>query len=434
MTERHSATTSRPDWAPSNPKVDSRAHSSWYRYYAGYSRSFVQDVLARLDLPSETTVLDPWNGAGTTTDVVADRGHSVVGFDANPALVLVARGRLLGPDIAPSIDALAKDVLGHAKDIEHDLARTEAEPLRQWFDVGTASRLRSIEVAIQRTLVSDDRDQPLEPRDVGDVSRLAALFYVGLFAMVRSLVGAFRTSNPTWLKTPAADDALVGAEWTDLREAMNQSVAQLTRTIAVRSPIPDQRVTIAQANSILLPLGDGSVDATITSPPYLTRIDYVIATLPELAVLGYSKPAIRRLRETMIGTPTVSGPSPQPSKAWGRSAIELLAKVEGHPSRASGTYYLRWIKQYLAAMWESLVQVRRVSRSSAPLVVVVQDSYYKELHVDLPTILSEMIRGLGWSQIRRVDYPVLANRAAINPESKKYRVSFDAVESVLICR
>ena len=59
---------------------------------------------------------------------------------------------------------------------------------------------------------------------------------------------------------------------------------------------------INQASSLQLPVASGSIDAAISSPPYCTRIDYVKATLPELAVIGYPNGNVtRRLREMMIG-------------------------------------------------------------------------------------------------------------------------------------
>ena len=52
---------------------------------------------------------------------------------------------------------------------------------------------------------------------------------------------------------------------------------------------------------------DGIVaDLILGSPPYCTRIDYVISTLPELAVLGYCNEDLAVLRASMLGTPTMA--------------------------------------------------------------------------------------------------------------------------------
>ena len=75
-----------------NPKVGFNGGTvdSWYRYYAGYSADFVTHVLTAL-VPVASTVLDPWNGTGTTTVVAASNQRNSYGFDINPALNVVSR-------------------------------------------------------------------------------------------------------------------------------------------------------------------------------------------------------------------------------------------------------------------------------------------------------------------------------------------------------
>ena len=76
-----------------NPKVGptSEPVDSWYRYYAGYSSPFVDYTLGTL-APRAKSILDPWNGTGTTTVLAASRRIKAFGYDINPALVVVARG------------------------------------------------------------------------------------------------------------------------------------------------------------------------------------------------------------------------------------------------------------------------------------------------------------------------------------------------------
>jgi hypothetical protein len=60
---------------------------------------------------------------------------------------------------------------------------------------------------------------------------------------------------------------------------------------------------IEVASSESLPIGDKSVDFILTSPPYCTRIDYAVATMPELALIGYKLNSdFKSLRKQLIGT------------------------------------------------------------------------------------------------------------------------------------
>lgn len=94
------------------------------------------DVLAKLG-PEDGLVLDPWNGSGTTTAVARQLGIRASGFDLNPALVVIANGRLLGKDVAPSIAPLARDILSHAQSLTSEQVDSHPDPLATWFDEAT---------------------------------------------------------------------------------------------------------------------------------------------------------------------------------------------------------------------------------------------------------------------------------------------------------
>jgi hypothetical protein len=104
-----------------NPKVGASCDpvDTWYRYYAGYSAGFVEQALKE-SATTAALVLDPWNGTGTTTVVAASKNVPAIGFDVNPALVVVSRARLLGAGVWSSIDPLGADVVDHAASVALD--------------------------------------------------------------------------------------------------------------------------------------------------------------------------------------------------------------------------------------------------------------------------------------------------------------------------
>ena len=84
------------------------------------------------------------------------------------------------------------------------------------------------------------------------------------------------------------------------------------------------------------------------------------------------------------------------------------------------------------ACGSSLGELRRVMRDGAPAVLVVQDNYYKDLHNDTAQILGEMAVALGFPSAERQDFPVIRNRASMNPRTRQYRTTASAVESILV--
>ena len=93
----------------------------------GLLRGFAEQALKE-SAANAKLVLDPWNGTGTTTVVAASKNIPAIGFDVNPALVVVSRARLLGAGVWASIDPLGEDVVAHAAGVELD-----DDPLRFWF-------------------------------------------------------------------------------------------------------------------------------------------------------------------------------------------------------------------------------------------------------------------------------------------------------------
>ena len=77
-----------------NPKTEWDPH-----YWASYLVSNITQATLPslsnkyLSVPTSSRpllVCDPWNGAGTTTQVARDLGYSAAGFDLNPVMVVVA--------------------------------------------------------------------------------------------------------------------------------------------------------------------------------------------------------------------------------------------------------------------------------------------------------------------------------------------------------
>jgi hypothetical protein len=411
-----------------NPKVGAGCDpvDSWYRYYAGYSASFVEQAL-RESAATAKLVLDPWNGTGTTTVVAASKNVPAIGFDVNPALVVVSRARLLGAGVWASIDPLGADVVAHAASVELD-----DDPLRFWFTQQAVSSLRGLQQSVHRLLVDSGTASQPAYEGASGMSTLAAFFYTVLFRTVRVLIASRAGTNPTWWKRVEEADRL-GPSRDEIMTQFRASAKELASGLHRDNYDGGVDIRLGLGDSRRLLLEDGTVDAVVSSPPYCTRIDYGVATRPELAVLGAGEEDIKLLRGQMVGTPTMTGERGSPER-WGETATAFLAGVAAHGSKASGGYYTNYFLQYYAGMWSSLGELRRVMRNSAPAVLVVQDNYYKDLHNDTAKILSEMAIALGFESAARHDFPVIRNRASMNPRTRQYRTKASAVESILVLR
>lgn len=418
-----------------SPKLTAKSRSgrgAWYSYYAGFSPGFVQDVLTGQGSSSSSLILDPWNGAGTTTGVATELGCSSWGIDINPAMVIVAKARLLGSVAHASEAILAKHIAAKAATYKSSLL--QEEPLGSWFCAQSGDAIRNIERAIQHYLIAPPYNPLVRSNSLSEVSALAAFFYVALFRAVRRLLHPFQTSNPTWMKVPSSGKLRLRPSLSDVSDEFENQVAAMSRTSdsLISSGQHDETTlaTIECGDSRQLNRSAATVDGVLGSPPYCTRLDYAIATRPELAVMGYDAEAIKALRDRMIGTATITKTTPSARPGWGTACNSFLERVENHKSRASDSYYRKNHLQYFDGLYRSLSEIDRVMRPGSPCVLVVQDSYYKEVHNDLPLMVEEMAQSFDWSLQRRYDVAV-SSLASVQAHAKSYRTASPANESVL---
>jgi len=406
-----------------------------YSYYAGYSKSFTSRLFQTVGLHPEDVILDPWNGAGTTTSVSSELEYRSIGFDLNPVMVIVAKSSEVGVQNAQSITPLAKEMLTVAS---KELSEFEGfDPLEMWFETETARFIRAIEKALQKILLPNDY-RMLKVRPIEDISALAALFYVAIFNMVRSLVSSFRGSNPTWIKMARTSEErlripneVVSQQFLFHLQGLEGYLRQKGDHCSVSKEISSR---IEVASSTKLPLEDSSVDFVLTSPPYCTRIDYAVKTRVELALLGYGDDdSFKTLRQSLIGTATVPKTKIDVDSRWGVECGKFLDKVYSHQSKASKTYYYSNHLQYFKAMSDSIGEIKRVTREEGSCVFVVQTSYYKEVFNDLPKIIIEMAENSGLTLRRKEDFLVDQDMSRVNRGTRTYRLGMARnYESVVV--
>ena len=420
---------------PKQIKAQLEGRDTWFPYYAGYSSKFAETIVKSADLPGDAVVLDPWNGGGTTTAVTNKLGLRAHGVDLNPAMVIAAKARLLSSREATSLVPLAEEIVAKARQLGEPLGGSD--PLTIWFQPSSALVLRRLERSIE-ILLSDRHDCLDFSRQatVNDLSGLAAFYYFALFRTVRDLAQEFVPSNPTWTTQPAAENRVRPNE-IRIHAAFRGMVQSMSHAIATEpaGTTTNAEVVLHVASSEALPTASNSVDLVLTSPPYCTRIDYAVATMLELAVLRFHpNGTLDALRRSLIGTSTVVKVVPDVRADWGVACLRFLKGVQGHYSKASKTYYYKNHLQYFESMFSSMQEVNRVLKAGARGVLVVQDSYYKEVHNPLPNILAQMSQSIGLRLENMRGYEAKAVMANMNPKTKLYRTSRSASECVMVLR
>lgn len=417
-------------------KKEKNGLHAWHPYYAGYSEQFVVSAIQKLTLGKNSLVLDPWGGSGTTCVVCESNGIPSIGMDINPIMsrfisaktkftleyLLVHGSKEVEKIILYARKNMAEN--GLADNLDLFLSRSFAiqiESLLNAVDVLCKSDRYNKKTNLKLKKALKDKVTPLDP--------IKSFYECVILCVARQLAGYKSGSNPTWFKKinrkPSYTNNRIATEF---RNAYNQMFADLLEFY--EDSHPDLTSLSLIADSRKIPLNANTVDAIITSPPYLTRIDYAMTTQLELLLCGYSD-TLRCIRENTMGAPVITNIGTKDTKMWGEICEDILSQVGDHTSKASKTYYLKNIVQYFSDAHRSLLEIKRVLKKGKTALIVVQSSYYKDVEIPLGEIYVQMGRKLGFKASIVFSEEVKNHIAHVNKRSSVYKKNKTYHETVV---
>lgn len=232
----------------------------WANFVAGFSVEFVQECLAKTRPGGR--VLDPFMGCGTTIVAARMSGFDSVGYEPHPVFGTLAevKARVWEPS------ELIR-VLGYLRNGERP--RRMPEPVERFLSkLFSAPNLNEVMTASHALDTLGDRLYPLG---------VAVVLKAAEFACNSATDGIYKAPT-TSKKSVAFDRALKDAERM-FREDI-ASPAYMRWAQAGQSELH-------LASSTSMPqLGDSSVSAVVTSPPYLNNFDFAEMTRMQLYILG----------------------------------------------------------------------------------------------------------------------------------------------------
>lgn len=408
---------------------------AWHPYYAGYAESFVESAISYLDLKPclDVVLLDPWNGSGTTTLVANRMGFTSIGCELNPVINVFASTKYTFLAKRHSeVEELLVEILLKAKTLKYKVK--DKDPLLEFMSPEFISIVRRMFEAIEKIhypkVHYNSLIKSLSVNVPTLINPFKALFCTALFTVSRKIAGYKPGSNPTWIKSSTEK---VRVSWVDFCKLYSAQVASILVDI-LDAKLGNTNILsslVCETDSRKLPIPDSSIDGIITSPPYLTRIDYAISVKPELLIM-FNPERLREIRENTIGAPVIVEKGIEISKKWGAHCQEILSKVMHHKTKAAKSYYLPNMLQYFRDIELSLFEIKRVLKPGAKALIVVQSSYFKEIEIHLGEIYVEIIKCIGGRSKIVGREVVRGHMAHVNTRSNGYHNAKIFYEDVVL--
>ena len=333
-------------------------------------------------LRPNSLVLDSMAGSGTVLYAAAHSGHNAIGFDTDPLAVLMAQVATSHMEVKQLEVAAAEAVLRaestdpahiHLPWIDHD-SDTSAY-IDYWFGDQQKTALRSLVHAIP------DDDSPISRALRVSLSRTIVTKDSGA-----SLARDVSHSRPHKVKDRSTYDVFAGF----LRASRS-----IARSLARPRLEGQVRVSLGDARR-LHDIKPNSVQAVITSPPYLNAIDYIRGHRLSLVWLGYQVRHLRQIRSTNVGSERA------PDSGYDS---ELLARLRSFAKSATmlPAREKRIFDRYLLDMYAIFSEFARVLEIGAPAVIVIGNSTLRGVYLDNATALSRISDLLGFRLVDRVE-------------------------------
>lgn len=363
----------------------------WVPWIAGYSASFVDDVISAY-LPHRKTslVLDPFCGVGTTLLQAILHGHNAIGFEINPYPALAARAKLgaikinLG-ELDTNIAAMqAVSIIWKTAAIPKEIT---APPLRSRIPFFSPN----VERQVLHTLAFINE---IKPKAIADLFRLA-------FGAVMVSFSNY-SYEPSLGSRPAAGKALI--EDANVGEVLLTKLHQIRADISwIREETRGKHLGTGRIintdffNGSVEALDSSSVDLMVTSPPYMNNYHYVRNTRPQLYWLNFiSSPGEQKHLETNnFGQywQTVRDADPV-ALVFENRELEKILKQLRQTRLDKGAYggpgWANYVASYFNDCFRLMSTLRRVLTRGGVGVVVIGNSIIQGINIRTENILGEI--------------------------------------------
>ena len=319
------------------------------------------------ELPHSSTVLDPMCGSGVTLRTAVERGHTVLGFDADPLAVLMTQVWTTNSPFTRLGD-YAEKVANRARKIAaKGSPRSNADDeTKNFIDFWFAERQQIELQALASTIANPNSHVPAYARKALKI------------ALSRLIVTKTKGASLAWDVAHSRPHRKKATNDFDVLAEFVRASSFLCRRLSENHSSWKAKIRTGDARKIALT--ENSVDAIITSPPYLDAIDYMRGHRLSLVWLGYSVGELRDIRSGTVGIGTRSA-----------HRVDSDAVVPGAPDQRAQ----KLIDRYVFDLGQIFREFKRVAKPNAKVCIVTANSNIRGYEVRTNTLVHAAATGAG---------------------------------------
>lgn len=265
----------------------------WYPFVEGYSREFIESIVAEQDIKPECC-LDPFSGSGTTALELQMMGIKCYSFEVNPFMYTLSRAKLKANGYKRNTIryhlSKMQVFINKIKDSEVSDA-SEFPTLIENDDKNKWNLDRAVFIAVEKILMSIDNLNSIKYKEIYIIAVANVLLEFG---------NLYRNGKCLSYKKDWKGKQYTQKEVIDFFFDFINSIILVDINDQITSKIDnDKNLYLGDSRKLILEkVQDNSIDLVITSPPYLNSRDYTDSYMLELKALGYltTYQEIRNLR------------------------------------------------------------------------------------------------------------------------------------------
>lgn len=359
---------------------------NWFYYKEGFSRDLVIHLLRKFSLGKGEWVLDPFCGVGTTMLACLESGVNSVGFDTHPVSVFASEAKLR----LYNIDQLQKE-------ISRILALKYQRP-RQTVRQELINRAFPPKL-LDRVIFYRDEILQIPRPEIRDFLMLA-------------LMNVAVKSSYLW-----KDGAVIKIRKKPVPPIRNMFKRRVRRMIRDMEGFhrTEAKAIVEFGDARSIRLEDESVQAIITSPPYLNKIEYT---------------KIYEVEQELFLRHVVNVP---PIRTYIGMSLSKLERDSGLLVKALDPETVNNLPQeacpYFVDMLQAIKEMYRVCKPGSQVGLVVGNGCFPERVVDSDILLSRLAEGVGFEVVDKI--VVLNKRWCTRKRTQKVGI---ARESLLMWR